>query len=215
MPKAKVKSRSQTSQVLHVNNNQINAFVRNAVNFILNHSRNWQLVSRKNIIANTMIGNIKVVNKVFEQVEEALSKIYGYKLEIANKGSQVNMHKYFLLIEDINEHYHEYVEFREDEKYILLLRYMILVHLHLCGNNSSEESLREFLNSCGIPINECYHKHFGNIKKHIIDFQKQNYIVVSKDANGVVSYAAGNRAIAEYDGRDLENWYKNVSSQFL
>lgn len=71
-------------------------------------------------------------------------QVYGYKLEIANEESPPNMHKYFLIAEDTNDYYYEYIEFRDDQKYILLLRYMILVHLHLSGNSSSEGKISLF-----------------------------------------------------------------------
>ncbi|XP_026465039.1 non-structural maintenance of chromosomes element 3 homolog [Ctenocephalides felis] len=203
---------SQTqSSAVNVDDTALQNYVSDALNYILYAADNSALIKRQNIIKYALEGNTRICNTVLEKVKENLKEIYGYELKTVDSEKPPSQHQYFLL--NLIKPYYPGLQFTDEQKHVMILRYMILVHIHMSGGKCTGDSLEEFLNECGLPVNDSSNGPFGSIKKQIAEFQQQNYIVATDESDGKTYYAIGYRGQCEYDKEDLEKWYLKMVNE--
>ncbi|KAK5641740.1 hypothetical protein RI129_010287 [Pyrocoelia pectoralis] len=180
-------SRSQSSQLTieaSFSNSQkvienLDELVNSCVRYFV-YRAGCDLPIRKTDLQKHVLKNVgRSFNMILEKVKVILKEVYGYDLYMCE--DQQSTVRYLvsnsLPYKNLNEESDNNTE-RDTHKILIMI---ILAHIFMCGDNSTEASLFSFLNSLNIDVEE-NHEIFGNVKTFIkTTMVNQKFLQVEND----------------------------------
>nr|XP_022904044.1 non-structural maintenance of chromosomes element 3 homolog [Onthophagus taurus] len=154
--------------------------VKRCVRYFLVASEGNYPIKKNDIKKNVPIKTSGAFQLVMKETTKALKDIFGYKVVELEDG-------FYVLLKNFNDD--------KNPKKILTL--LVLSHVFMSGDSTSEASMKSFLNSLNIDL-EKNHDFFGNVKEFVfVTLEKQKYLsVVVDDLTKIRTFKWGARAEA-------------------